>query len=1020
MNRRKMLLASFTTALVVGLTGTGVAYGGSVARADETQAKNFSCDFTTAGSLSAIDGLAVGFDPAANNETYTQEEWVTYSKTLGDLFTLDGGLKVNTSAYSGDAVDGNRIYVRADGAEYRYFTAELVYTYNSEDRNGWAGFMFGYTNYERQARWGDSPYGVEMFVQKEGKGTYASAKLNDSGFTETNAYEGYTILGEHKLVLTVSETGATMTVDGKKSSEITKDFMTSKQYEIPTASVGFFLTNGDFTVKSFSVTDNGGQSGDVYDPEKDPDNPIHYTYRNVYDFTGVTDVSSVKDFSAGIDPAQNDDRYTSDGWVTYGKALNEIFTADGGLKIDPSVYSGNDVSENNIYTRLNTKNLQYFKAELVYTYNSADRNGWAGFMFGYTNFERKARWGDSPYGVELFVQKSGKGTYSSAKLNDASYTEGEIPAKWEPVGEHKLTVVAIGSGVTLYADGYKVVEITREKMEEKGYAMTAASMGFYFTNGDFTAKKFSYSALGANGEEYVAVTGISGKDSYETSQFEGVAVEAKVLPEDASLKTLNYELPAGAVAVGDKLYFANAGTYTIRVSSADVPEIYKDITVTVTGDDKYIAYRTDEASAKKNFEHYVVTSGGAKDGQPQNVENYWTFNEDGSMTLTENIKSAVDAGFSMLYLKDVVSGAAMAQNCFELSYMVKTNNAPNGWHGVGFALGDRTTIPNQNGISAFIQEEARKATIWGSGKSGVSGPYEVDSLYARNTWNVVRVKVFGAGNEYKVQFFINDMETPAIERETSAIAAEDIALFTTTVITLKDVYYAQLNAEGERIDLVYPESVTVTNEKKTAEIGETWQIETEVLPANATQKGVTYESSDALIATVTAEGLVSFRNAGEVTITVACKGDPSVKTEQKVTVKAKEVLPTKITFDATPGADKTVVGGKYTLFVTVSPENATNYKVHFSSSDETIATVDENGRISFLAAGTVTITVTADADETVKNSITLTVTGGAKQDSAAASDGKTTSGGCGGSFGGIGALAGLALLSVAAMKRKMK
>ena len=120
-----------------------------------------------------------------------------------------------------------------------------------------------------------------------------------------------------------------------------------------------------------------------------------------------------------------------------------------------------------------------------------------------------------------------------------------------------------------------------------------------------------------------------------------------------------------------------------------------------------------------------------------------------------------------------------------------------------------------------------------------------------------------------------------------------------------------------------------------------------------------FESSDALIATVTADGKVSFRNAGTVTITVKSAGNPAIKVAVEVTVKAKEVKPATIEFDAVPSADKTVVGGKYTLFVTVMPSNATNQNVLFASSDETVAKVDENGRITFLKAGKVTITATA-------------------------------------------------------------
>ena len=121
-----------------------------------------------------------------------------------------------------------------------------------------------------------------------------------------------------------------------------------------------------------------------------------------------------------------------------------------------------------------------------------------------------------------------------------------------------------------------------------------------------------------------------------------------------------------------------------------------------------------------------------------------------------------------------------------------------------------------------------------------------------------------------------------------------------------------------------------------------------------------------------------------------------------------------------------MVGGKYTLFVTVLPGDATNQNVLFSSSDETVATVDANGRITFLKAGNVTITVTAEADPSVKNSIELTVTGGETPvESGSGNDsgsGSTSTGktGCGGAVSGLAGLGALIALAAAVIVKKNK
>ena len=952
-------------------------------------------DFTAATDFDAVNMFSAGIDPAANNDVYTSDGWVTYAKDMSEVFALENGLKVNTSVYSGNDVSENNIYVRYNKKNFTYFKAELTYTYDAASGNGWAGFILGYTNYERKARWGDSPYGVEMFVQNNGLGTYSSAKLNASGYSEGASPAGWTASGEHVLTIVADENGIVFTADGTVVQTLTTAEMEAKGYVLSEGSIGFMFTNAQFTIKSFNYTDltpatddgdEGEEGGEVVVPDLEPQ-----TYLENYDFTSATDFNAVNMFSVGIDPAVNNDVYTSDGWVTYAKEMNEVFTLDNGLKVNTSVYSGNDVSENNIYVRYNKKDLQYFKAELTYNYNADSGNGWAGFILGYTNYARKARWNDSPNGMELFVQNNGKGTYSSAKLNASGYTEGTSPANWVINGEHTLTIIVVEDSITLYADGMEVISINKETMQAKGYEIDTASIGFMFTNAEFTAKSFKVSPLNEQGEEYVAVESVEIKADGEVNQFEGLEINAVILPENAGMKTIRYELPACAVESNGKIYFTKPGTYTVKAISMDNENAYDEFTVTVKENDSYMAYATTQDGV--GFENYFVTSGGSKDGAPATMADYWTFNADGTMTLTEKVGTSVDSGYVLLYLKDIMNGALINSNSFEITYMVKSNNSPNGWHGVGFALTDKATVPNQAGVSAFIQEEATKATIWGSGAGGVGGPNEVGSSYTRNAWNMIKVRVYGEGSQ-TIEMYVNDMSTPVITATAYDLPAANVALFTTTTITIGNVYFANLDANGNPVKVIYPESIEVNELPATAEVGDQVQITATVLPANASDASLLYTTSDVLVATVGTNGMITFMGTGEVTITVMSKSNPAVYEEFTFTVTEKEVLPTSVKFDATP--DKAEVGGKYTLFVTVLPEDATNYAVTFTSSNTDVATVDADGRLTYVGAGETVITVTCVADASITASFTLTVTapsetpdnnsGSDVQDSTQASD----------------------------------
>jgi len=61
------------------------------------------------------------------------------------------------------------------------------------------------------------------------------------------------------------------------------------------------------------------------------------------------------------------------------------------------------------------------------------------------------------------------------------------------------------------------------------------------------------------------------------------------------------------------------------------------------------------------------------------------------------------------------------------------------------------------------------------------------------------------------------------------------------------------------------------------------------------------------------------------------------------------------------------------LTVTVAPENATTQTVTWSTSDAFVATVDKSGKVTGIAAGTVTITATSDDNADITGSVTLTV-----------------------------------------------
>jgi len=139
-----------------------------------------------------------------------------------------------------------------------------------------------------------------------------------------------------------------------------------------------------------------------------------------------------------------------------------------------------------------------------------------------------------------------------------------------------------------------------------------------------------------------------------------------------------------------------------------------------------------------------------------------------------------------------------------------------------------------------------------------------------------------------------------------------------------------------------------------------------VTPSNATNKGVTWSSSNTSVATVDNNGKVTAKAGGTATITVKTNdGNKTATCKVTVNVAVTGVSLNKTSLTLT-------VGGSETLTKTVTPSDATNKGVTWSSSNTSVATVDNNGKVTAKATGTATITVkTNDGNKTATCSVTV-------------------------------------------------
>ena len=164
-------------------------------------------------------------------------------------------------------------------------------------------------------------------------------------------------------------------------------------------------------------------------------------------------------------------------------------------------------------------------------------------------------------------------------------------------------------------------------------------------------------------------------------------------------------------------------------------------------------------------------------------------------------------------------------------------------------------------------------------------------------------------------------------------------------------------------------SVTLDQTSASLKVGETVSLTATVKPDDATDKSVTWSSSNTSVATVSSTGVVTAKSAGSAIITVTTK-DGSKTATCSVTVKAKTVSVTGVSLDYT---SLTMTEGEtQTLTATISPSNATDKSVTWSSSNTSVATVSSAGVVTAKAAGTVTITVkTNDGNKTATCIVTV-------------------------------------------------
>lgn len=404
-------------------------------------------------------------------------------------------------------------------------------------------------------------------------------------------------------------------------------------------------------------------------------------------------------------------------------------------------------------------------------------------------------------------------------------------------------------------------------------------------------------------------------------------VTANVLPENASNKGVTFTSSHSTVATVDangNVQAASAGTTTITATAADGKGAYGTITIKVEDMATGVTLSPTSKELKVNETAQLAASvlpATANQGIKftSSDETVATVSETGLVTARKEGTAVITA--------TAADGSEKSASC-----TIKVGATAVDVPVTGITL-------DQPEITIEVLKDAKqlKATVEPANATNK------DVVFSSSNTNVVVVSNTGlvtAINNGTATITVTSKENPSI------MAKCLVKVGAPVLVTDVTVQPAELNLKTDG----------------------TYQLSVSVLPSNADERGVTFESSNTAVATVSASGLITAKGPGSATITVTAKDSSGKKATCTVTVtqpvKGVTVSPSSVVIQK---------DNVQKLTASVVPENATNKKLIYKSSNETVAVVSNDGIITARSEGWATITVCSEENQAIYGTCTVKV-----------------------------------------------
>ena len=278
--------------------------------------------------------------------------------------------------------------------------------------------------------------------------------------------------------------------------------------------------------------------------------------------------------------------------------------------------------------------------------------------------------------------------------------------------------------------------------------------------------------------------------------------------------------------------------------------------------------------------------------------------------------------------------------------------------------GDAWRIPSKEET-----QELRSNCSWTwTTMNGVAG-YKVTSKKSGYTGNFIFLPAAGMMSGSKVQNAGTEGDYWSSSLYTAESCSSWSPYFTSSEFSTGDCYrYFGLPVRAVYGEVVPVAEITLSSTSMELLIGQTGQLTATILPDKATYKGLIWTSSDESVATVDATGKVTAVAIGKATIT-AYSADAATTAACEVTLCQ---LAQSITLDHTE-LELYVGDPPVTLTATVLPSEYTMKTLTWSSAYPSVATVDADGKVTAVSAGSTKITVRATDGSNVSAACIVTV-----------------------------------------------